>query len=544
MKIFINRKKTFIVLILALLFALMQTIGYQYSYSYGTTVHTSEFFYNIGLLSTGETVIAIVLGILFWFTLLHVLFTILERPIAKEANHSIEIKNYIFFIIAVLLFIAWIPCFLAGYPGFYNYDSFKQIPQVLYEEVPYSAHHPLLHTLFVGNIISFGYRIGGTLNDGILLHSIIQMIICALIFAYFIYYIFKLTGKRWLCVLTFCYYAFFPPIALFAMSTTKDVIFSLLLQLCVIYFYEAIKDYSGFFSSKKRVLRFITVMVLMCLFRKTGIYIVVCMLPFVAVFLKRARASFFKIFGTIIFCYFIISKCLLLGLSAEEGSPEEALSVPMQQIARVYHEKGSDSFTDAEKALISKGFVFEQLGNYNPFLSDAIKNYFDYDAIKHNKIDFLKLWLKKGLQYPKVYMDAFLANTYQAWYPGTSIMDEPYSHDTYYFSMKMYAGGERDTKAPKLLEFYEDIASGFSYQKIPLVRLFFSIGAMFWVALFVTAFAIYKNNRALYLSMLMVLLCCLTCFLGPISLVRYYLILFYGFPINIGFLLCKEESLF
>jgi len=80
--------------------------------------------------------------------------------------------------------------------------------------------------------------------------------------------------------------------------------------------------------------------------------------------------------------------------------------------------------------------------------------------------------LKKGFQYPTEYGKAFLDNTYQAWYPGTSVYSNPDDNSTYYFNMEMRAGGERDSKAPKLLKFYKKIASEYYYQKIGTRFLF------------------------------------------------------------------------
>ena len=110
--------------------------------------------------------------------------------------------------------------------------------------------------------------------------------------------------------------------------------------------------------------------------------------------------------------------------------------------------------------------------------------------------------------------------------------------------MKMCPGGERDSKLPHLLDFYHKIASGYYYQQFPVTRLFFSIGAMFWVALFTFSFAIYQRNKPLITALLMILLCCATALLGPVSLVRYYLILFYGFPVSLGFLSDQTNTAF
>lgn len=45
------------------------------------------------------------------------------------------------------LLIAWLPVLLSNDPGFYNYDIYGQVPQVMYPEVPYNTHHSLLSTL-------------------------------------------------------------------------------------------------------------------------------------------------------------------------------------------------------------------------------------------------------------------------------------------------------------------------------------------------------------------------------------------------------------
>lgn len=536
----LQKRKVIVTGVLAFLFTVMQVLGYQISMQYGTTVHQSDFLQNIGVLSPAQCIVLAVVEFAVWHIFLLLLFTVLEKIRVPE---TVDFKRKLFLLwplAAVLLFICWIPCFRAVYPGFHNYDAMSQVPQALYEDVKYSAHHPLLHTLLMGKIIAFGYHHGVDINDGIALHSVFQMSVCAIAFAYMICYVLKITGKYVLAAAAFCYYAFFPPIAMFAMSTTKDIIFSILLQLCVIFVYEMCKDIPQFFASKPKVLRFFLLALLMCLFRKNGIYILVCILPFLVFAAKKYRRQMLLLLGSVMVVYVVISNSLILLLDAEKGSSEEMLSVPMQQLARVYCVHGEDAFEEEELELIYAGIESGYIHNYNPFLADFIKNYFDYNVIADNESDYLMLWLRKGLQYPKDYIKAFLDNTYQAWYPGTSIYDSPTDEYTYYFDLTMYPGAYRDSRDVERLEFYEKIAQEYYYQERPVVRLLFSIGAMFWVALFTLSFGIYRKNTPLVLAMLLVMFCCLTVFLGPISLVRYYLVLFYGFPVSLGFLLAGQ----
>lgn len=536
----LKKKQILVILLLAFLFTAMQVVGYQLSMHYRTSVHQSEFFLNIGVLSTGGAVLLAIVEYPVWCILLYVLTGLLDKVVPSERSYTPKQMQKIYPAVFFLLFLAWIPAFLAAYPGFYNYDAVNQVPQALYPEVPYNAHHPLIHTLFMGKIIAFGYLQWGTLNAGIALHSLIQMLVSAAVFAYIICFLLKNTGRRLVAVVAFAYYAFFPVIAMFVLSTTKDTIFTLILQLCVMWIYEMFKDMPGFFSSKWKMGRLLAAMVFMCLFRNNGIYIVVCILPFVILLGKYYRKQCALLFLVIIAGYFLLQKALLYGLNATEGSAEEALSVPIQQLTRVYYEHGENAFEEEELDLIYEGISAQELGAYNPFLSDNIKNVFDYRIVQDNKKDFLFLWLKKGMQYPGEYINAFLDNTYQAWYPGTSVYDVPGGDEMYYFAIKMCPGGDKDSKLPGLWDFYNRIATQHYYQRIPVVRLLFSIGAMLWVAIFVCGYAYYRRNKALFVALLVVLFCCCTALLGPISLVRYYLILFFGFPVSIGFLFDKR----
>lgn len=525
---------------LSVLFTMMQVVGYQISMHFDTSVHQSDFFQNLGVLSVPQCIGLALIGFVFWWILIYFLFTLLEKAKGDKWEVTRRIEVGLWIAGMILLFLCWLPYFGAAYPGFYNYDAMVQVPQALYEEVSYSAHHPLLHTLLMGKIIALGYSQGDSLNDGIVLYSMFQMLVCAVACAYMVVYLLKITGKKWLAVLAFCYYAFLPVFPMFALSTTKDTIFSVLLQLTVVFLYEMYRDIPSFFASKAQITRLVLVALLMCLFRKNGIYALVCVIPFALLWGRKYWRRILILFGAIVMLYAVADKALMWSLHAVPGSREEMLSVPMQQLAKVYNEHGEEAFEAEELALIYEGISREQLLNYNPFLADHIKNFFDYTVIEDNKMDYLSLWVRKGIAYPWTYVKAFLYNTYQAWYPGTSIHAVPGNDATYYFDMDMHVGAERETKNYELLVFCQQIGTEYKYQRLPIVRLLFSIGAMLWAALFAACYGVYRKNRALTVAMLLILFCCATVFLGPISLVRYYLVLFYGFPVTVGMLLSCE----
>lgn len=49
---------------------------------------------------------------------------------------------------AIILFLCWLPVFLAVYPGFFAYDATEELQEVLTGQ--YVTRHPLLHVLMLG----------------------------------------------------------------------------------------------------------------------------------------------------------------------------------------------------------------------------------------------------------------------------------------------------------------------------------------------------------------------------------------------------------
>jgi hypothetical protein len=95
---------------------------------------------------------------------------------------------------------------------------------------------------------------------------------------------------------------------------------------------------------------------------------------------------------------------------------------------------------------------------------------------------------------------------------------------------------ERKSYIPWLLNFYEKFTTEFPVRKIPFVRMLFSTGFMLWTALTVFVYGLRSQRYEIVFPMLLVLSFCITSILGPIMLVRYFLVLFYGFPLFISWI--------
>lgn len=511
--------------------ATCQTVGCRISITYHTSVHRVMQSWLEQIPGAGWILWWIV-EMSFFTVLLRWLFTRTDKDwVASERSMGKGIGKYVFLIFAGFL-IAWIPVLLCNYPGFYNYDIYGQVPQVMYPDVPYNTHHSLLSTLVMGGVITIGYRIFGTMEKAVFLYSCLQMILCAAVFSYSMDFWHRRLKRKWLLVIGFIFYAFLPTIALFSISTTKDVVCSLALLIVVHLVYEMYENTDVFFQNKRKIIALSGSMLVGALYRKNVIYAFFLYLVLCLIFCKKDKRKIVSLFAGTILVVLIVSTGMETLLHAEKGSAVEALCIPIQQIARVYAEKGEEAFGDEELGLLDQIADRERWSQYDPLLADEVKNYVNGEALFQNKWKYLRLWIKKGWQYPGSYVRAFLENTYQAWYPGTSIVDNT-DGEIYYFDFEGRNVLEMQTISPRLTEFYRKISLEYYYQKIPVIRGLFAIGTYFWLAMIVLFYGIRQKIAEIWNSWLLILALCVTVFLGPVSLVRYYLLLFYVAPASI-----------
>ncbi len=534
--------KRIIIALLSFILVCMQLTGFHISMKYQTSVHISGVFQYIDKLPFA---VYLCLGILEFFMFnifFNILFIFLERKACLGSVKKIMFPRWVWVIVGILLFLCWLPCLAAAYPGFFNYDVSGQLPQAMYSEVQYNSHHPLLHTLIMGKIITLGYYISGQkdITFGIFLYSLFQMVFCAVFFTYFIYCIWKITYKKWIFISGILYYAFFPVIAMFNISTTKDVMCCSLLLFCALQLYFLYENPEQFFYSKKSCIKIIISFIFLCLLRKNSVIAVILLAVIILLCVREYRQKYFILFSVILISYLVCSRGFIVILDAEEGKITEAFSLPIQQIARVYSIYGEDAFDSGELEKVNRVASSEVWENYNPLFADKVKNFINFEPVMNAPIEYLELWLKTGIRYPKEYIMAFLDNTYQAWYPGTSIVKVP--NHIYYFDIDMSLDLDRHSKNETLLEFYRKISEEYYYQKLPVIRLFFSVGAMFWMALVTICYGLWCRDQSIIYSMILIMAFCLTNLLGPVVLVRYYLMLFYGFPVFLGYLFKFRNS--
>lgn len=437
------------------------------------------------------------------------------KPISWMAK---KFNEHPFWFSLIFIFICYIPYMIAFYPAIIGYDPANQIKEVMGIHTRYmdsvvlldpnmtlTNFNPLVHTLLLGNCFKLGYNIG-SVNLGLFLYSVIQIVVLVSVLAYSIYYMKKESVPTIMLYITLGIYAFIPVFPFYAMSTVKDTFFSAFILLYIIKLYDIIKHE----QSKKDYLILFIISVLVILFRNNGIYTIMLSLPFLLISHKDKRKPIITVIVCLLACYIGYGKVLLPSLKISNTSIREMLSIPFQQTARVVKYRG-DELTEEEKAAIDKILIYDTLAErYEPDLSDAVKNKYNKYATSEELMDYFKVWFNQLFKYPVDYLDATINNVYGYFYPNTS---------KWYF----YHGYNTKLKEAGFDYHYNDmmwlrnvlVGYGNIFPYIPVIGMYLNIGFVVWIYFIVLGFLIINKNSKYIPVILPALSLILVCIAGP-----------------------------
>ena len=448
----------------------------------------------------------------------------------QEKQIPVSVTGKDFAVTALLIFLCYLPVFLGEYPGFFVYDAQDELMQVVTRS--FSAHHPLLHVLLLGGIIQLVHKISGSYNLGIACYTLFQMGVMSCIFSYGICHLRKEGLRRGKSFLMAIYLGLFPTVVMFVLCSAKDGLFTGMLFLQVLMIRELVKHPENFFREKRHVILLAVSSVLMMLLRHNGFY---AFLVFAVLFLLLYRvtglAGFLRktalLFAGILAAYLILNKGLVFILHADTSENQEMLTVPIQQMARVYALE-EDSLTQEEKETLYEILPEEALSHYTPKLSDPVKISFNNEAYERNPGKYLKLWAQIGLKHPFAYLNAWFMTSYGFWYPdtvidvyrGNTVFTFTYG-DSSYFGYEVEQPGARHSLIPVIDRFYRWLSLDPAIQKVPVLKWLFSPGALLWVMLFILGYFGYAGYGKKAVCYFLPLLVFMTVLLGPTYLVRY-----------------------
>ncbi|MDO4463844.1 MAG: DUF6020 family protein [Bacillota bacterium] len=423
----------------------------------------------------------------------------------------------------LLCILCWLPYFLYQYPGIMTPDSINQLEQVLHV-IPYSNHHPFMHTLLIGLFYNMGYRLTGNMVVAMSFYTFFQMCMLALAVSYLIGTLRQFRLRSLGCFIITLLYALIPYHAVFSVTVWKDILFA--------------AGVLFFGCSMLRLLKEITIPSLivmgisglvMCLFRSNGWYAYLLCLPFLLLYFRRKAKTVFPVLIGAFAVAVIVKYPVMNSLSVTQPDLIESLSVPTQQITAVIC--NDRPLTQEQLTLIENVVDLTYIKElYNPYYADNIKELVragHQDYLVAHKREFLKLWIQLGLAYPGDYLEAYIYQTYGYWYPDSFYLvaeAEGVSATSLGVSHTPLIGGPLVVKGKEIA-----IKLG---GMLPLYGTLWSMGVALWILIFCIGNSfIRREKRKLILYLPTVALFLTVMLATPVATeFRYVYFLVFGLP--------------
>ena len=535
-----NKRIKRYVFVLSLLLAFFSIIGNSIMlYSTIKTIYKYFFEYLIKFIS-----LTIVLYNLLMVVFNYVInFSKVNYEEKKYFTHNIKS----FFIVFILLILAWMPYLLTHFPGTLSFDANTQLKQIT-GELRFDLSQTFLHTKFVQFCMILG-KIFGSMNSGIAIYVILQFIIMSAILSFTLYYLAVKNIDIRIRFMMLVFFAFFPLISIMNIAIVKDTMFSGLFLLLLIILFELMMNTEKFFKSKLRILFSAFITIIFAFSRNNSYYIVISLFPILLLYIifnsKQYSCYRFKIisFYSIILLLIIIINCVLSNTfekskSKEEYSIEMQYGTMIQQVVRATID--NEAIMNKEDVKKIKEFYNgkEDLSEvYCSYLGDRARGmkFINRPYFKEHKIEFLKLYLKMLTEYPISCVDAVLCLTsgyFDIEETRVSLWTESVPNT---FDIK-----NKPIYESRIVKFIEKIID---HQNIPLIGLIFSTSLPVWILISLLFLNLYNKRYDLILLILPLFIYFGTIILGPLNgEIRYVFYLYICLPFVIALSLNETKK--
>lgn len=437
------------------------------------------------------------------------------------------------FVVFILILLSYIPFILNYYPGSVLIDSTIQILQGQ-NVLELTNHHPVLHTLCIKACMDIGKGLFNNYQTGAFIYTITQTMITAFIFSFAIFYMARKKVPVIIRTFSLLFFMFCPTIEFFTITMYKDIPFALLMLLVTIGLTELTMNKENFIKSPVKILLLAITITLAMFFRNNGVYAFYLALPFFLFAMRKNIKQFIVIFIIPIVLYKVITGPVYGAFNIKQGSTKEALSVPLQQFARLMTYK-SDELTEDEKEKIQQYLPIDNFDElYQSGFADPIKSNFSEEGFKQDKLGVIKLYIKLAMRFPRETIESFIAGSYGYYYPNT-------------IGWGIYTGVDSDIIAQHSMDCYfekspiveidylEKLNKFVNTREIPIVTMVISIGFLFWIMLACIFYNIYIKNWKYVLAFLPVLFVWVTALASPVFCEpRYVYSIFTCLPVFVG----------
>lgn len=463
----------------------------------------------------------------------------------------------------LLLLLAWLPVYLAYYPGICAYDAPVQTGQIM--EHYYFDHHPIVHTLLLQGMLWLGSHIFGSVNAGMACYTAAQMLLLAGSMAYGMWVLHRRKAPVAAQLSVLLLGMFFPFHWYMSVSMTKDTVFSSFLLLQLVSLTDLLMEDRRSIRPGIRDLLFGIGTVGMILFRNNGKYAMIVLLAFLFLmfcFGKWARKLWGRLFvvSTVAFGVGLFVLSAVFNVThAEQGDRREMLSMPIQQMSRcmVYHggvgvlPEDDGTMTEQDKALINDFILDEAYREYDPGIADPVKRHTNTYVVRYRSGEFIKTYLHLLSAYPGDMINAALAvdagflSPFDTTHATVNQTGEKeglgYVQTRWDEGVLNERGIYKDSKFPWMYERLENWAENNGYLRIPLLKYIFVPGSYLWLYLGLAAVLFITDRKRFCLPLAIVGGYYGTMLLGPTVQMRYVYPVMLALPYLLA-LLCKTSN--
>lgn len=338
-----------------------------------------------------------------WFVLKNVKSFTIKR--------TLNLKDISVLKVGFCLFLFWFPFLLVFYPAPGMNDTYY----ILKYPMGCSVQHPFYYCMYLGILGKLSLKFFGTEALGLFISVLLQMAFMAFSIGFSIKWIYEKLKNTFLAYVLIFYFAFLPIIGNYAIAAVKDTIFSVTLLLWIPFLYDVLVEKKSIVQDKLMKYYFIVISVLTLTMRNNGKYIFVVLALWLVFNYTKERRNIIKIS---IICLILCSiPNFYLGVFGNRPQLlQEAVAVPMQQIARTIAVDGV--VTEEQKAYLNNWMPLEKIKkSYNVFTVDTIKwnNDFNRKFFNSHSKEFFKYWSEIWTQNKKVYLEAWLLQTFGCW---------------------------------------------------------------------------------------------------------------------------------
>ena len=461
-------------LLLSIIFSILLSIGRIGVYIYSEPINTFTFkniFY----------VLLMMIGFIIMFFHLFIFLFEKIKNVSLISNHSKMKKRY-FVLIFFVIFFSYAIYFVRFFPAIMTPDSYYVIHYA--NNFILSDFHTFGHTWFFGLPFHLFKILFSNLNLAVGFATIVQMVCISLAFSFVIRHLYNKGLSVKATVLLVIIYSLNPLYAHYSVTLWRDVMFGTAFAPLLICLFELISSKK---LNKKYVVLFVITILTILFFRNNGIYVFIFIIPFILVFVKNHRLSMGILCGCILLFYIIIKGPVFDYFNVAKGKTVEAYSIPLQQMARVV--ALDKKIEKNDKQFLEKLWNYDEVAtSYKSITSDPIKNLTDGDFLRENRVKFFKTYLHLMIQYPKIYVEAYLMETVGYWYPDVIYWATGGESKSFFETENVYS-------KPLTPKWYNNLIDLTTNRGLPLSNLLWSLGLALFILIISSFVVSYRNKK-------------------------------------------------